>query len=467
MHKRNLKERVIKMKNSLITKCLFFVLVSLSAMTLMSAAPKKALAQCNGWGRPCCVACCSSCASEAVRISDAERNITKQYITDQFIYQRQWLVTQVFNNHLLPALMLFTEQMTAMAMNQVTDIGMLLDAKHQLETQRLFQTMSAEAHKSYQPSEGMCTFGTVSRSLAASDRNNDLSAAVFSARMIQRELLSGDNLAGGGRSSDILSRAKQFQELYCNPKDNGNGLSKFCPNPSADKTRYNKDINYTSLIDSPLTLSLDFTAQGNAAHQSNKHPPKNASSDEEDVIALASNLYAHTLPPGVAPSFLTDDQGLFKVSGLTQYMNIRALTAKRSVARNSFAAITAMKSEGETQVQPYLYAIMKEFGLSNQEITDYLGTRPSYNAQMEILTKKLYQNPTFYTELYDKPTNVARKTVSMQAIELMQRRDIYRSTLRSEAILSTMLETALSDPQEAVSNEILRLDDTEAPITLP
>ncbi len=86
---------------------------------------------------------------------------------------------------------------------------------------------------------------------------------------------------------------------------------------------------------------------------------------------------------------------------------------------------------------------------------------------MEVLTKKLYQNPMFYSELYDKPANVERKTVAMQAIELMQRRDMYRSVLRSEATLSVMLETALIEQQEKLSNEIARLPEDGSLVTIP
>jgi hypothetical protein len=86
---------------------------------------------------------------------------------------------------------------------------------------------------------------------------------------------------------------------------------------------------------------------------------------------------------------------------------------------------------------------------------------------MEILTKKLYQNPTFYTELYDKPANVARKNASMQAIELMQRRDMVRSLLRSEAVLSVMLETALMEKQDKIANEIPTLSDDGELVKLP
>jgi len=39
-----------------------------------------------------------------------------------------------------------TNQLTATSMQQVQIIGSFFDAKHQLETQRMFQQMTAEAH---------------------------------------------------------------------------------------------------------------------------------------------------------------------------------------------------------------------------------------------------------------------------------------------------------------------------------
>jgi len=71
---------------------------------------------------------------------------------------------------------------------------------------------------------------------------------------------------------------------------------------------------------------------------------------------------------------------------------------------------------------------------------------------MELLTKKIYQNPDFYTNLYDKPANVSRKGVAMQAIGLMQKFDMLKSTLRKEASLSVLLELAVTDEQ----NDIIR-----------
>lgn len=391
---------------------------------------------------------------------------TNCFTENEFVIHREWMVKVFFEAHILPALMLFAEQISAMAMHQVVVIGSFLDAKHQLETQRLFQELMARAHKDYHPSEGMCTFGTNMRSLAASDRNTDLSAMGFSNRVLQRELLAGDGVGVNSGATDYLSRLKQFREVYCNPKDNGNGLDLLCPEPM-DTTRVNKDIDYTSTFDAPLTLEIDFTSEGDPDHEKNKHE-QTISADEEDVLALSANLYAHNIAPVLPPSFLSDENGNVNINGMSHYMDIRAIAAKRSVARNSFAAIAALKSQGEKEVQPYLYALVKEMGITDEEeLKKYLGERPSYYAQMEILTKKLYQNPTFYTDLYDKPANVERKNVTMKAIELMQKRDIYRSILRSEAILSVMLETALMDEQARVVNESESLPENGKLINIP
>jgi len=82
---------------------------------------------------------------------------------------------------------------------------------------------------------------------------------------------------------------------------------------------------------------------------------------------------------------------------------------------------------------------------------------PSYYAQMEILTKKLYQNPNFYTNLYDTPANVERKTVALQAIKLMQKFDMLKSHLRGEANVSILLEMAVEQLQREVEDQIQAL----------
>ena len=403
-----------------------------------------------------CTPQCQACTCNTPIIEDHKK--MRGHTTSEFEKHRNWIVSDYFigsdSNEpakkygILPAMMLMTEQLTAVGMQQVQIIGSFLDAKHQLETQRLFQELTAQAHKDYHPSEGMCEIGTNVRSLAASERRSDLGQVAFSQRAIQRQLLSGDGASRTGPESDRESRLDQFIKTFCNPKDNGGGLEDLCKGGGADKERMNKDVDFTRTMDAPLTLDVDFT----------KPATGDDAKDMEDVMALSSNLFAHEVVPLIGKTVLANDKGLINRDAGPLYLDIRALTAKRSVAQNSFAALAAMKSKGSPEVAPFLKKLVEEMGIPKDEVEKYIGKEPSYFAQMEVLSKKIYQNPVFYTELYDKPVNVERKAAALEAIGLMQDRDIYRSLLRSEAIGSVILERMLERDQEALTNEINDLD---------
>ncbi len=330
-------------------------------------------------------------------------------------------------------LQMMANQFTTTMLWQVQAIGMLLDAKHQLETQRLFQQKTAEAHRDYQPSEQMCTFGTFVRDLATSQRSAEFSKEVIAKDMLQREVGEFDTKALSS-TSDSLSRISNFVKKFCNPADNGNGLDKLCPT-AAPKATQNADINYTASIDQKLSMKIDLTDTV-------------TTTDEEIVFALLDNLFMHNPPDRLAA------EDMDKRKYQYHYMNYRSLVAMRGIARNTIANIIAMKSESTftsaNSSAPYLKSLMTEFGLSNQEIDDILGQNPSYYAQMELLTKKMYQNPSFYTVLIDKPANVKRIRAAMRAIKVMQDRDIEAALKRREMLLSMMLELRLREQADKV-----------------
>jgi hypothetical protein len=87
----------------------------------------------------------------ATKISAATVNINNHTDVD-FDKHKDWLINTYFHDYILPAMMLLTQQMSAVAMQQMEILGTFLDAKHELETQRLFQQLAARAHKDYQPS---------------------------------------------------------------------------------------------------------------------------------------------------------------------------------------------------------------------------------------------------------------------------------------------------------------------------
>lgn len=431
------------------------LLLNLIIILSLIGFSEKAHAFCSVCGCGPCIGDVNLCSQQCGQCSKTQGPDTEQHFTDELENHIIWMVETFYRDTaqgtppgLLAAIMLMTEQLTTNAMLQVEIIGSLFDAKHQLETQRLFQTLTARAHKDYHPSEELCVVGTAARPLAASERKADLVSTAISKRSVDRQLLSKHTIEmTDGIATDQRSRLAQFIKRYCNPNDNSGNLDLLCKKGGANNAYKNKDINYTSTIDLPLTLDIDFTDPG-------------VTHDERAVFALTANLIGHESMPNVPADTLITKDGLpaYGPSALA-YLDSRALVAKRSVATNSLAAITALKSNGNPEAKPFIYALIQELSpdrFSAKDIKDLIGENPSYYAQMDVLTKKIYQNPKFYSDLYDKPANVLRKEVAIQATELMQKRDIFRSFLRSEATLAVMLETALLKEQEKIANELNR-----------
>lgn len=376
------------------------------------------------------------------------RHTVNEHTSEKFTEHRDWLVENFFKEQVLPALMLFTEQMSAVAMQQTLAIGTFLDAKHQMETQRLFQELQVQAHKDYQPSEDFCYFGTGVKSLAASESKSQASTFILARRQMGRHL--GQKGAAGATNSDDdkFARWELFKNNFCDPQDSDwnstatlPGLEALCGS-SVDPLSTNADIDYTRLIENPKTIFLDpaltgfdFIGAGVAANDS-----------EKAVMALNNNLYGHnTLTREVTKAALQQQ------SNQAWYLALRSVAAKRSVAETSFNAIVGMKSEGSvgsasTSSHRFLGAIMVELGVADDDVVSIIGINPSYYAQLELLAKKIYQNPDFYSNLYDKPANVARKSVALKAIELMVDRAIYESQIRQEMVSSVLLSAKLREP---------------------
>lgn len=422
-----------------------------------------------------CYSCCCPCTQKIIanhkRIRKHVDELDKNDEQSEFEEHRKWLVYTYFQQHILPAMMMMTSQLTAVGIEQVNIIGTFLDAKNQLETQRLFQQLAARAHKDYHPSEGMCEFGTNTRSLLASERRADMAQLAIAQHSLKRQTLNGDTLANEGGSSDMRSRRQHFIDNYCDIADNGNGLSLLCKK-SAEKDRQNKDVDYLRTIETKLTGDYEFVppseeaaapATPPAAGAAEAEESKSATPDAQDIFALSANLFAHELAPKKAPTIYASSDGRIRLEAAGLYMDLRSLIAKRSVAVNSLAAIAGLRADGDPEAAPFIKRLIAELGVPENDVEDIIGKNPSYFAQMEVLTKKIYENSTFYTQLYDKPVNIERKAVALKAIGMMQDRDIYQSLLRSEMVGSVLLETMLMKEQERVRSKLRPTNDGAIP----
>lgn len=365
-----------------------------------------------------------------------------------------------------PPLLWMTEQFSAVMMYQVHIIAGLLDAKTQLETQTLQQGIQARVHKDYRPDTSVCMVGTSIRSLPVAEEVAKVNARRFSEIMLDRDTMSLNGIGTVGIVGDFVSgdkkyRFEQFKRLYCDPKDNNGQLETLCGTP-ADPLRVNNDINFARTLDKHLTLDIDFTDNV-------------LTNTEEDLIALTRNLFSHNLYK-VMPE--TD---IIQEYAKDEWMDIRSTMALRSIARNSFGHLVGMRAPADTNGDPFVRLLVKQLGFAedspgtdmdgdgdvdeddeNYYLDHFIGKNPSYFAQMEVLTKKIFQNPDFYTNLYTTPANVDRIGVSLQALKLMQDRDRFESYLRREMLVSILLETKLREAQETVEAEIQNLAEQYA-----
>lgn len=365
-----------------------------------------------------------------------------------FIWEKIWFSDDSNRGHFLPIWMYMAEQFTVTMLWHTETVGKFLDAKIQLEAQDVFRRRMAETHKRYQPSVSMCTIGTNVRSLAASERKGELSAHAMNMRLMDRQLGTEGGSAVMGPTSDQLGRIVYFRNRVCDRFDNNRqdsnpntGFGNICDTAPRSDGTVNMDVDFTRLMMNPRTLNVDPTNIGATAdNQSDK------------VFALAANLYGNKVPS------LVNIGSEAQVSLANRLLDLRSVIASRSVAQTSYNALVGLKARGSAQSNSdtlqYMSLLLEELGMTAAEVSTFLGENPSYYAQMEVMAKKMYQNPDFYRELYDKPENVKRKSVAMSAIAAMLDREIFESSIRAEAMLSQLLEMKVIVRQEGLDGSV-------------
>lgn len=429
--------------------CLAFLVTAIVSVTSVRPKNAEAFSCCS------CCDCYSSVGSATISGWISNWIMINLYIFVRLMLHRIiWFDWVYWQTELLPAMQMMGEQLAAMGTQQVAAIGMFMDATEQLQTQRLLQQLKAEAHKDYHPSVGMCEFGTRVKSLAASERKSEVNAQILSAASINYALSNYGAGASQGLEGVIDARLQQFRTRFCATSENGNKNDLMCPDlddpntiTTEQRLNINADVDYARVVQHPHTILVDYTANNTTLTQ-----------DEQNIFALASNLYRNDPVPLINPAKIQNTGSHVITSLQKAYMRARSVVAKSNVAENSFNALVGLKAEGTAGSQQFLEAYLVELGIPSSEVEAYIGVNPSYDAQMKLLTKTIYQNPKFYTNLYDKPANVVRKGVAMQAIGLMQKFDLYKSYLRTEASLSILLELSVEKLQGEITDAIGALD---------
>lgn len=308
--------------------------------------------------------------------------------------------------------------------NHARQWGSMIDAQNTLTALRALQKANLESTRKYQPSTSVCTFGSSATSLAASDAQALANKMAFNEILLDTEKQVKNTVFSKTESEGRSSLLTDFQKKYCRGIDNNNGLKAFCNNTGVSDTRFNRDIDYARVFDAPLTVKANFT-------DSVKTPA------EEDLISLFRNLSVAQVLPSISKTLFEGDTK----SAAAQ--DLRAAIAAHGVAQNTFADMVGQKAEGSGASSASIRAVIEHLGLSAADAEAHIGNKPSYYAQMEILTKKIYQDPAFIANLYDSPENVTRQRAAIKAASLQQGFDLYQSLKRREMLLSALLELKL------------------------
>lgn len=377
-----------------VAKKMLCVLALIFALQFASAKEAKAT---------CCA--CSVCpmimglhiVTETVLSMDISTKISSFFTNN--------VINGLTNGLFKPHLQMMTLELSTAALSIVPQFGAMIDGQVMNNSILALQTAQIEAAQSQIPSVSMCEFATLSKSVGAADHSRAISQQVLAKHNINR-LTGTQGLLGasgsGSITEDLENRFREYLANYCDPKDQNNALGEAqgaaC---SGSDARINKDIDYTNLMQSNFTMGIDFTSN-------------NITDDERDVFAMAKNLYSPTL-------FIRPERAILEnPANRDEYVDMMAFLAKKSVAANSFFALVGLKTENPQ-------------------------SDVSYYDEMNILTKEYYRDPAFFAKLYDNPANVMRQKAAMQGIGLMQQRDIFESQIRSEMLLSVILETKLAE----------------------
>tara|TARA_R110002124_G_scaffold149220_1_gene315198 strand:- start:366363 stop:367601 length:1239 start_codon:yes stop_codon:yes gene_type:complete len=364
----------------------------------------------------------------------------------------------------LPQLRSYTSQMTTLIINYPLAIGAFFDAQSQQDSITRMQVLSAKTTRDHMPAVSMCEFATLSKSLVATKIAKDNMVKAMSLQNLKRVTLDKSLAGSKSVNEDAQSRFEQFKAKYCfstpQASDHAGLLEGICT-ATAGTRKNNIDINFTQLLGAPKTISATLYPANYGSNESR--------SQFEDIVALSRNLYGDTPTEAITENNVKKTtEGLSRL----QLIKKRTLQAKRNVAQHSFANYVGLKAptdkadDSSLSITPHMQNLLLALGLdgsAGNEFSDYFAqtggptslsnTSPSYWAQMEVLTKTLYQNPRFFVNLYDNPANVKRQQAAMKAIDLMQERDIHETALRSETLLSLWLDSALEDYGQNITQE--------------
>lgn len=319
-------------------------------------------------------------------------------------------------------------------------LGAFIDGRVMNNSLADLQSLNARTYKDYYPSLALCRFGTLPRSLAATESRMPANRQVI-ANMIMSNNLQSKTTIFEKPNTTVDTYTQNVNKDYCKQGDGNGGLRVVCNATDVDLQW--ADMDFTGILGIPMTTGVDFINNGETT------PEKRLAS-----LIQALTFYRPIDQQNIPVETLNDEGKKKYYNNIPNFVDSRHVAGVRQISADSIGSLVALKAEGTSGSANHMKAVLMQLGLSAADAKKLIGDKPSYFAQMDILTKKIYQDPVFFANLYESPANIDRQRVAMLAISLMQERDLLETLRRKELLLSGYLTLKLDQAQSKLSTSI-------------
>ncbi len=351
---------------------------------------------------------------------ETQRKI-KEFITADFERHKNWMRDDFWNEHMLPALMEMTSQMSTMQMESVEQESTLTDAQIAGETVNAGRQALAEAQRRFQVDEesGLCTTISTTAGMNAAQEN----ARVATTQAAASITASGANRTGTA-NTPIEYTNQQIADI-CEAYDpNDSALTAMC----ADYERNGDAVTFSQLLNQ-LSIPVNFGGEA---------------TDAQRTLVSGTNAIFNQRP---LPTVNSDTVK----SVMPALMEARGHMAQTNLASrcylNTFA--DTFVEDGQ-EMAPEMVAHLESLGLTPGQIED---RGASMRSQMQNAVMRT-NNPDFNVGLIGTRENTQREGLAVQSLQTSSLFSLLEQQHCSELMSALMLTNTLGEFRGEVTGRI-------------
>ena len=340
---------------------------------------------------------------------DLQKTATKE-VMDRLDQFRNNLLSALnsYAEKIVPNMKLSEKQISAMKVDQTSQLGAMIDSQLQTETINKMNEQEGKVRRDSQPSVSACVLDSTA---PAQTRAQRLGRAI--ARGIANDARSINGNAKGsigatGAATVAAKLADDALTKYCDPQTGDPGCA--AAGPLAGR---NNDLS-SLLWGKKKTIDV------------------NQSGNTEIMQTVAANI-AGPLPPNPIPS----DQ-VTTAAGKQEMMLRRSMRARQDTVYNALGQMLGQRvgAPGGADTRD----VQTAAGKKDEDVAE----EGSYRETQEAISGDRFTNPEFLFQVVNYPATLVREMGAINALRLMQLSDLYQRTedlvWMEGAVLGKMLD---------------------------